>query len=134
MALTCLQNRKSKIARLKQSRMQGGRMVDIVGNNAESGNGSQGGQLEHGNGLAGGDIRTIKEYYEITESLSREDLQMILRLFLPDCGVLSKNRAAQWGVIREKILPKLCRRTVDHQQESLKIRLDQIDQELLAFF
>jgi hypothetical protein len=51
-------------------------------------------------------------------------------MFLPTCGVLSKSRAIQWGVIKENILPVLSKAAMDAKQQEYLRRLDTIRGEL----
>ena len=72
----------------------------------------------------------ILEYYEVSESCTRGDFECLLRLFVPNSGVLSKRHPEQWAVVLAKVQPTLSKLAVDAKEEEFNGRLTQIQGEL----
>ena len=51
-------------------------------------------------------------------------------MFLPTCGVLSKARAIQWGVIERDVLSRLSKAAADAKEQEYLWRLSTIEGEL----
>jgi hypothetical protein len=54
----------------------------------------------------------------------------MLRMFLPACGVPSKARGIQWGVVKKEVLPILSKAAVDTKEQEYQRRLLKIESEL----
>jgi hypothetical protein len=76
------------------------------------------------------DEATLDQYWDVNANCAQDILVLMLRMFLPTCGVLSKSRAIQWGVIKENILPVLSKAAMDAKQQEYLRRLDTIRGEL----
>jgi hypothetical protein len=72
----------------------------------------------------------LDEYWEVNANSAQDVLVLMLRMFLPTGGVLSKPRATQWGVIEEKILPCLSKAAMDAKQQEYERRMATIVGEL----
>jgi hypothetical protein len=55
----------------------------------------------------------LDQYWDVCVNSIQDILMLTLHMFLPTCGVLSKARAIQWGVIDNKIMPLLSKAAMD---------------------
>ncbi len=72
----------------------------------------------------------LDQYWDVFANSSQDILVLMLRMFLPTCGVLSKARAIQWDVVKNKILPLLSKAAMDAKQQEYARRLATIKREL----
>jgi hypothetical protein len=77
-------------------------------------------------------IRDVPDFWECRVNDTIEDMVLFLRLFQPSwCGVLSKSKALQWGVIQVKILPVLSQASIIAKEEESQRSLAAIVQEMI---
>lgn len=90
-------------------------------------------QTEGGTGIASNVTpvqRYCERYWEIKESSNEEHRKLILRMFAPGSGLLSKGKDAQWKHIQENLLVGLTQLSFDAKDEELRRRLIAIEKEL----
>ena len=71
-----------------------------------------------------------KRYWDVSEQSSPAQLKLILRMFAPGSGLLSKGRDTQWSHIKDHILGDLTKLSFDAKHESLGRRLLAIEKQL----
>jgi hypothetical protein len=77
------------------------------------------------------EVAPVESYWEVSESSDQPDLVLILRLFAPACGKLSKSKTDQFAFIQAKNLNQLSKARVDSKAEELQQRMTEI-QSLLS--
>jgi hypothetical protein len=75
-------------------------------------------------------LSTVERYWDVRANSAQDILVLMLRMFLPACGVLSKSRAIQWSVVEKEVLPRLSKAAVDAKEQEYHRRLDTIEGEL----
>ena len=77
------------------------------------------------------DSATCREkYWEVRESSTKEHQDLILRMFAPKSGVLSKGKDVRWKHIQDNILKTLSQVQFDAREELLRRRLLEIEKEM----
>ena len=74
-----------------------------------------------------------ERYWEVSEKSSPAHLKLVLRMFAPGSGLLSKGRDTQWIHIKDHILVNLTKLSFDAKHESLGRRLLAIEKQLQEF-
>jgi hypothetical protein len=74
---------------------------------------------------------TVEQYWEIFGTSSQDDLRLLLRLFVPNSGMLWKKKDLQWAMVQSKVLPLLSVSTVKAKEEELRRGLIAIAAELI---
>jgi hypothetical protein len=72
----------------------------------------------------------LDQYWDVRENSAQDILVLMLRMFLPTCGVLSKARVIQWGVVEKDVLPRLSKAAVDAKEQEYHWRMLTIEGEL----
>ncbi len=72
----------------------------------------------------------MEQYWAVRANSPQDILVLMLRMFLPACGVLSKARGIQWGVVEKEVVPILSKAAVDAKEQEYQRRLLTIESEL----
>jgi hypothetical protein len=75
-------------------------------------------------------VTPVEQWWEVRPNSSGPDLNLVLRMFDPSCGLLSKRNELKWNHIATKILPKLTEAGVTAKSEEYDRRLREIATEL----
>ena len=74
--------------------------------------------------------RNSENYWEIHENSNAEQRRLVLNMFAPGSGLLSKGKEAQWRFIQDNVLARLTKLSFDATHERLLNRLPAIEREL----
>jgi hypothetical protein len=72
----------------------------------------------------------LDQYWDVCATSAQDILVLMLRMFVPTCGVLSKARAIQWDVIEKDVVPRLSKAAVDAKEQEYHRRMLTIEGEL----
>ncbi len=75
---------------------------------------------------------SVPEYWEVVEKSTTATMNLFLRLFLPTCRVLQKNKPIKWMTLNEKVIQQglLTKPQFDSRVEDLVRRLRTIEIEI----
>jgi hypothetical protein len=66
----------------------------------------------------------VNEYWEVNENSVKDTMDIVLRLFVPESKVLTKNKPIKWCVIKEKALPVTKARFDSKIEEAIQRKMD----------
>lgn len=69
----------------------------------------------------------VESYWAVSERSCHDDMRMVLRLFDPKCGKISKSKDCQWRHIEDTKLHQLSQNTFDLTVDKLSNRLNEVD-------
>ena len=72
----------------------------------------------------------LEQYWDCGTTNPQEILVLMLWMFRPTCGVLSKAWAIHWVVVEREVLPRLSRAAVDAKEQEYRRRMAVIKGEL----
>jgi hypothetical protein len=130
---------------------------DGVGGSLKEPNGSPNGSQQQGVGPAGGEGKnenrseeemfaeetrqkenekvSVPEYWQVLEKSTSDTMDLFLRVYVPKCGILNKNKPIKWMTLDEKVILMglLTRTQFDSRVENLGRRLTLIQSKLAGF-
>jgi hypothetical protein len=77
-------------------------------------------------------LPAVELYWEVSKASDQSDLILMLRLFAPACGKLSKSKADQFAFIESRNLNQLSQARVDSKVEEIRQRIPEIQATLLG--